>query len=383
MQYITNYHLQVSFILACFFIGWCALWVYPRFGLFASSFLGYVGINTIWFWTIEHNRYEFLCVMDTVAKRCALDANGNGMLDIYSQTALKFMAADSLLKLLIILVPLMLAAENIKSLRGWGRSIVSIVVVMNAATILFRYVSGHCTLNNSCGGFIGNPSLSASVMVCALPLIAKRGHWWIAVLVLAATLASQSSIALGLFAVYAALSLNPIKGLRRIALSGAVILALGGIGYWLLGNQLFFTSGRITIWKFMMERWASPVYIPFGTGWGTYHVFSVNLQNYGNIDPGSHWNWLHNDWLQILFEGGAAALILAAGTYTVALLKCVTSPMFLGKNRFDEALSIFLYGIFMFFNPALHYPVPMIFGAWLFTCALRRDALHFNVLTAQ
>lgn len=355
MQTIIDYHVQMGTVLAASLTAWCVFWVWPRFGFFASALLCYLGLNSIWFWVVVDNRYVTV--------------------NPYDQMAIRYFAADSFLKTMVILVPLMLAAENQEKLKRWGVSIIAIIVIGNASTILARFLLGYCKENNSCGG-LGNPSLIVSMMICALPFLS----WWAIPLVALAALASHSSIAVGLFLVFFFFYLQPFKSTVRVVASGMGVLMAAGLGYFLLGTDALSSSGRFALWKLMAHYWNTRRNIPFGTGFGTYHVFSIHIQNFGNFSMYTHWNWMHNDWFQLVFEGGAVAGFLALATYTVALLKSLLAPPFLGPPRYDVALSLFLYGIFMFFNPALHYPLPMLFGAWLFVYALRRRPLQFSEL---
>lgn len=351
MGILTDYHFQVSLILAAFSLSFY-WWLAPRFGRVSAAFFCYVAVNTVWFWVWRDNRYVTV--------------------NPYDQMAIRYFAADSLLKLLVIVLPLMLYIENVgkDKFRSYGVMVIGPLVVANAMAIILWFISGKCRAVNSCGGFMGNPSLAASLMVCALPIIARYNRWILVPVGIAVAL-SGSSIALGLMAIYLCFTFIAHGYLVVMAASVAPFLA----GFLLLGQkELFFSSGRFEVWRVMMKAWASTRNIPFGSGWGTYHVFSIHLQNRANIGPGTHWNWLHNDWLQILFEGGAVALVLASLTYTAALLRSV--------GQRGLWLSVLLYGIFMFLNPALHYPLPMIFGAWLFVLALWRDPLQYGNLTA-
>lgn len=143
-----------------------------------------------------------------------------------------------------------------------------------------------------------------------------------------------------------------------------------GSGFFLQGMNLFNTSDRWKIWSFMLARWNTAENLPFGTGWGTYHVFSINLQEYGKIPTNTHWNTLHNNWLQFLFEMGWTGLVLSLFVYLSAVLAAVR------KKDKGILMGLILYGLFMAMNPALNFAYPALFGAWLFLLALRRDSLQ-------
>lgn len=384
MQYFTDYNLQILVIVALAFSLFSVFYVMPKFGLFAGALFGYMGLNAIWVWLYQHNRYEFLCVSDPKKPGCILDENGHPMLDAYTQQALHFSAIDSFLKAMVILVPLMLFIDrDPHGYKRAGKIIFGWICALNSLAIAVSYILGYCEKENSCGGFIGNPSLSVSFMVCAMPFFTRGRERLLLLPIAIAVILSRSSIGFGLLAVFVFFFLF-LKRNRVAKLTALSLLFLAPLaGYLLLGNELWFTSGRALIWKMMLRYWhANPGNWAFGTGWGTYRVFSINLEDHAGYAVNSWsrwWSWLHNDWLEnFLFETGIVGLILAIQTYTVAMLKTLLRPFYLKDKRGDVALSLLLYGIFMALDPALHYPVPMIFGAWLFVLALRREPLQFE-----
>lgn len=360
----------------------------PKFGIIPGALFGYMGLNAIWIWLFKHNRYEFLCVSDVRKPGCLLNENNLPMLDAYTQQALHFHAVDSFLKSLIFLVPLMIfATTDFDRYKKYGKIFFFWVVLINSLLIIGRYLFGYCAGENTCGGFIGNPSLSASVMVCALPFFWSGRYVWLSLLVGIAVYCSESSIAMGLFWIFVFAVWFRLRTHYAKTTAVVLFLAMPIIGYLTLGDRLLFTSGRLGIWKLMLGSWLnnSGNYV-FGTGWGTYRVFSINLEDHAEFAIGSvhrWWSWLHNDWIEnFLFETGIIGLVLATLTYTVALLKSIFRPQWLEKPTPEVTLSLVLYGIFMALNPALHYPVPMIFGAWLFVLALRRKPLQCYDLTS-
>ncbi len=339
-------HYAWAIVLALSLCGWCAAWVKPHFGAPAAALLGYLSLNAIWVWVWVENRYYSL--------------------NPYDQTALRYFAADSLVRCLALLVPMMLLAEYPALLRNNGKLMAKIFVAVNSLLVLASFVSSRCREVNSCGG-TGNPSIMVGLSVCLLPMIIRswRRDWVFFILVAMAVLISKSSVALGLLALYGAyLFLNKRAYIFAI---GAVPLPLIA-GYFLLGGkELFNSSDRFMIWQYMMSRWATWWNMAGGTGWGTYHVFSINLQNATHLRDGSWWDTLHNDWLQMIFECGLAGGALMVATYLHAFWRTVKA------KDFALAGSIFLYGIYMGANPALHHAFPALFGAWLFVSALKKE----------
>lgn len=347
IAYLSDYQLQWSALLAFSVLFFCKSWVAPRFGIFPSLLFALVSLSSIWAWAFVENRYITV--------------------EPYNQMALRYFACDSLARAFIILVPLMLASSDRFRFRLWGEIGASIFVV---GTCLVAFLEApHGCAGNQCGGLIGNPSIGMSLMVCCLPVFVRSLRQWPMLIIAGvAVYLSSSSIALGLFAVFVASLLASEARFSTLVPAGVALLAILFGGRLAFGSELLNDSDRFRIWGYMMKAWSAPWNIPFGTGLGTYHVFSVNLQNVvgrSPISPGNWWNTLHNDWLQMLFECGALGLVLMVGSYLTALYR-----LFKEGDR-EMLTACLLYGIYMALNPALHHALPVLFGAWAFVYALR------------
>lgn len=366
MYVIFDYYYQWTAALLIPTIIFLYSWVRPRFGLSASLLLGACLYSAIFTWCFKDNRYISI--------------------DFYNQTALRYFACDSAAKIMIILIPMMLFADKRLSMLFTGEILASLFVVGNSLASLYqRFKLGECN-GLTCGGLVGNPSISMGIMVCMLPIFVRSWRQWpILLLASLAVFASKSSVAVGLLAAYAVLffvpktlKLNPISWVFGTFLveAGAAIVLIFGTAKYAVGKELLNDSDRFMIWKFMWDRWRAPGNLLTGTGLGTYHVIGINLQNFLDPDTGKlihqvggqmHWVTLHNDFLQMLFECGVIGLFLLFSTYCAALFKVVR------EKEFGIAISIVLYGLYMCMDPALHNPVPVLFGAWLFTYALRQN----------
>jgi hypothetical protein len=352
LSYLKDFHAQWSFVLLSSLIFWCVGWVKPRFGLTAASLLIYAGISALWVWVWKDNRYL--------------------PLNVYEQMALRYFAADSLAKILLIVPPLMLLSENKMAMMLFGELIGSLFVCVNSLWIIHSLFKGCFSGVNLCGGMIGNPSISAGLMVCILPIFIRswRKQWFVMTLATISVVASQSSVAMGLFAVYCGLWMWKTAKLPlnwKIFIPATATAGLLGLGRIAFGKELLNDSDRFLIWKYMMNAWATPWNIPTGTGLGTYHVFSINLQHgWGrDIAGSSWWNTLHNEPLQFLFECGIVGAVLFLSVYAISLYRAF-------REEFTLGLSVILFGLYMVLDPALHNPLPALFGAWLFVYALRQ-----------
>ena len=351
-----DYWNQYAAVTAlCVFL-FCYKWVAPRFGNIAALLLGTSAGSSIWFWLFVQNRYVTI--------------------EPYKQMALRYFAADSIAKIMLIAVPLMVLSENRLTFLLFGELAASFFVVGSSLFSLYEAARYGCN-GLTCGGFIGNPSISMGLMVCMLPVFIRswKRQWPVLALAAAAVFVSGSSIALGLLAAYVGLSLFPWRfDFPKMSLAAAASLAVMFVGKLALGSEFANDSDRFKIWRFMMERWSAPWNLLFGTGLGTYHVFSINLQKIPKFEvvvPGGWWNTLHNDFLQQLFECGIVGGLLLLATYGSALRKVIK------ERDWYIALSVALFGIYMSLDPALHNPLPVLFGAWLFIYALRKPTKEY------
>lgn len=116
-------------------------------------------------------------------------------------------------------------------------------------------------------------------------------------------------------------------------------------------------NGRFDIWGYAYDWWKSqgPFVWWFGAGEGSTPVIVPLIQMGKHYDPNSFsfYMYMHNDWLQFLFEGGAIGLSLAVLLYGEILLK--------SKNKAMVAA----FGVAMVSNFPLHSPLITLFGILL------------------
>lgn len=356
---IRDFNMQWTFVVCSMFLLWCATTIRRDFGAIPAALLAYCGLSASWVWVFSANRYVTI--------------------NPYDQMALKYFAADSIAKLLILLLPVIALAQNEFRMRMLGEVACYLFVLFNSFWVALAFAFGCYSYTNACGGIIGNPSIGIGMMACTLPIFIHswRKQWKILSLAALCAFASKSSVAIGIFFLYGVFWLTPWDRLHQdfrawIFKALAFGAATLGAARLALGSEFTNDSDRFLIWKFMMSKWATPWNIPTGTGLGTYHVFSINLQKYGqehaqgNLGMGYWWNTLHNEPLQFLFECGVFGFLLFLMTYFLAL-----------KRGFEKdprvALSVLLFGAYMTLDPALHNAFPALFGAWLFVYALKQQ----------
>jgi O-antigen ligase len=141
------------------------------------------------------------------------------------------------------------------------------------------------------------------------------------------------------------------KRLRNLIVTAAVIV------------PLVFAYNTGTIKTFQSKAGRRLVYIktfelslkrPMGYGIGTYKVLFPALcgKEIRDQQPGRAWNTTHNDYLQILFEGGFIGLFLLLG-WIISILRKVKDPVML------SGLTILAV------NMTCHFPMRLVQSAFV------------------
>jgi hypothetical protein len=330
--------------------------VAPRVGVIAATFFFYLLMSGIFTWLWKYNR--FLTV------------------DVYDQQAIRFYAADSVGKLLLIVTPILLLNLRRSHLSNFGGAFFAFLCFFNAFMLVLQFVrtDSHCELENSCHGLIGNSSMNVTVMISMLPFVFK--HYWswakylTLILVVVGTIVSKTSIGVGTLAATAVIYMVLYR--RWILLSAVPVLGFVGIKH--LGATFLNSGNRFEMWEFFMRKWDVPANHWFGLGFGTFGIFSRHLQKAFNNRPKDQWVWMHNDWLQFPFELGIIGFVLAIAVYLASVYG------FYRRGEKHDLAALVLFGTGMFFNYPLHIPLACAFGAWLVYSALyKEDAPYYNL----
>lgn len=101
----------------------------------------------------------------------------------------------------------------------------------------------------------------------------------------------------------------------------AVIVILG-YGYMREGANLYTSPDRVDEWIKIMGWWWSNANIWVGTGSGTFMWLGPAIQNRAD----NLFTWMHNDWLQIIFEQGIIGITLTMWLLMECLYKARNRP---------------------------------------------------------
>lgn len=235
---------------------------------------------------------------------------------------------------------LILTLASRKHLRLLCKSF-SLLCLVNSVVVIAQYVAGYSQLS----GLFGATSMSGCLIAFTYPFLAfvSEAHpreWerryknmlYLLYILSAITLPvvaiflTKSSMAIGTLAVVWLVFLwreyNKLG--TGLLLFGAILL----IAY-LLDPTFFdqlhkpvFQWGRLRIWILSIHWWLAQDMQTFfvGTGLGSTEVLLPHIQ-YGEGHRGQHewFLWMHNDWLQLLFEQGIIGLAVYLNAFFFAL----------------------------------------------------------------
>jgi len=120
----------------------------------------------------------------------------------------------------------------------------------------------------------------------------------------------------------------------------------------------FFTpSDRFTIWQYSMSFWEANSSKLFGEGIGAYSQIGPVL---GEANKVHTYMWMHNDWLQVMFDTGFIGIGLSLALFFASLWKTRREPILLGQ--------VLSFGVMMMF----YSPLRLIIGQALLCVLLKQ-----------
>lgn len=225
------------------------------------------------------------------------------------------------------------------------------------------------------GGFVGNASMNASLIVCLLPLLTwlknRKLRWGGVAAGLTAVGITQSVVPLGLTAVVGVaylLSAGYWRFFRRFLLFPT--LAAGGVLIVLLVQDKYVTSsGRFEIWSMMTKYWWENGSALLGMGLGSVRTILPIVQTHTNTFWGEWFLWMHNDWLQTSVELGVLGALSAGVAWLATCLMAWSRPALFA--------SLMGWSACAFFNYPLRLPIHaacIVLTVWLILG--KGDMLH-------
>ncbi|HUG46675.1 MAG TPA: O-antigen ligase family protein [Sphingomicrobium sp.] len=220
-------------------------------------------------------------------------------------------------------------------------------VFLNLAIILSGAMGG---LDRSAG--LRRPIAIALILLFAAAALATKSRTGAALLVIAVPIALLM------------LARARLKPAQALMIAGAGVLALGALlftttaGEVVLGRFDSADDPRFSYWK---DVWAAIAqYWPAGSGFGTFAVVYQSFEPLSSVSP-AFVNHAHNDYLELLLEGGLPALVvagLAVGALSVAAWRSIREPEQGGQRSLAAAGALGL--LVLLAHSLVDYPMRML-----------------------
>lgn len=303
----------------------------------------YTGLNGLWLCEYQNNQYRGWLALD--------------------QVAISNRAGQSLLCVILVMILLgqvltyrtTILVRNLKTLlNGFG--------LLYAAMVMEQQVFRSQGILDSLG-MISNPSH----MVCVLALLAPMFRLKEDGKVMPGAIAFEWALFMNILLAQAALPCLVLmvgalayhshqKNWLAVEVLSPIFALVLGVAWWIFPHA---DNGRFKVWGFMMRFWHERASHWFGFGLGTQELFAPAVQNAHNFMKGSWFIWMHNDWLQILFELGIVGLALWAWVAWDILRDAY-------KQKSSAVFASLVSLCFMMcFNFPLHQPESVFFGLLL------------------
>lgn len=179
------------------------------------------------------------------------------------------------------------------------------------------------------GGLFHSNSMDASMGAVILPALLFRpaSDNWVRISLGLAIGVVISILVIGgttaFFAIGAGLAAMTFLHWRKNFLA-----ALGALSFFVLicwfrtGKEFLNDWGRFQEWQLFFDWWAQKANPLIGTGLGSFEILGPMIQN----KQSGLYLFMHNEYLQILFELGAIGFLLSAAVWVKALIKSFREP---------------------------------------------------------
>lgn len=250
----------------------------------------------------------------------------------------------------------------------------AILCFINSVYVIIQWISGNGYLDR--GGFWQNGTNNASLIAFTLPLLFTlpiKNKYKIPVIgiPIISIFCTLTSVPVGVL--FLAIGTYLFFRLKRYKIVSLIALAIVifSIGYFLDEKHFFSSSLRFGLYKITWNEFWQNGHLLHGEGLGTFHIFGPFFQERYNHDV-PHWNiFLHNDFLQTLFEVGIIGFLACINMLIFAIYKFIRRKEYLMLSCLIAWVGCAL------FNFPLHYPMHAFFGL-LLICEAFNEKLHSN-----
>jgi len=156
-------------------------------------------------------------------------------------------------------------------------------------------------------GVLNASSVDATFLAMLTPVILRFLPTPWAILPLVAVFLSQSNC--GIFVCMAGTVVFYSKSPFKIAVGGAFVFVAS---YFWLGETFLNDSGRFNLWRLALSWWSeNTLSYAFGMGAGSFYHLGALIMKQAGMNTQYVFIWVHNEWVQILFEQGVVGLGVA------------------------------------------------------------------------
>lgn len=237
---------------------------------------------------------------------------------------------------------------------------VCIFAVVDSLYCLFHFVTQDIRGGRDFWGLMD--SSDSNFMALAFPLVAfvERKNKWIQIvgglILIAMVLVSKTTTAYCLLISHGVIfGMFHFKKFRFIIPVIGILIFFGGF-LW-IGTDFLTHGGRIELWQAAYNFYLENVNWFWGAGLGTFELFGPHIQIQNDLPRPGYFIWMHNEWLQILFECGAIGLLSTLSLWCMTIARSLHRPYL--------ACSVIGYGLCMLTQMPLHL-FPTFFLGGLF-----------------
>lgn len=306
--------------------------------------------------------------------------------DLSDIAGLESLVAESYIYLILIAVTFLLFRRtSLNKLKLLFICFFIVDVVVMFGKYIYYFGSDQLVLTNTPYFLLNNTATDIGFICCMLPIVLdffdRYKSFVIYPVILLCIITKTSTGIMGLvisICIYSAsVLISSVEPLAIAALFVGFATSFSVIGYALQGQMLFNGSGRYEIWAMSYEYFMGHVNHFTGAGLGTFQMMGPGIQIANELKKGvavdrlvTGFPWMHNDWLQVLFEGGLIGLILSATVFAVAVYKARSKPAVFA--------SIITFGAVAVIQMPLRWILFAVLGAWLLAEAFSPTEKHYS-----
>jgi hypothetical protein len=366
----------LMFTMICFF-HYDKLYHMPQWSLlFLVIILGFsyklaqkyhISLGLLYFWVVISGSYLFIYRWNgkTGLKYIPL------ALQMYSQKAINLgdalpvLTLVSVLTCIIIITMVEFTDFAVKRFKFNNLlNLCALISTINAILIIIHYFMGYNLRNMS--GLFGNSAPNGMFIATCFPFIfsmkiGKKEKITLATINIIAIILLQASIPIGVLivAMFSMILLSKLPKKHKITMVFIPIVIF--LTAYLYDSRLLNDSNRIDFYKIVINDFINNRNIYFGTGTGTFNVYSIGMQIVNNFMIKQWFMWCHSDWLQILYENGIIGILLALYVLVSALIK--------SRKNLALVSAISAYASAMIFSYPLHYAHTALLACFLILLA--------------